>query len=186
MSIQTRLLKARYGEYNIHLPTNKELYNHLGRPPKYRIDSLKIKDISDDYINLFINPPKKDRYYKEHKKLMDDYIAENPSRSKTILTYDAIIRLAYFLANPDIYHNNFQVFAPSWISHTLFSMRKYIMKQRMRDGRLPTLYNFTSPSSGGYYKLPKPMLNKTNILIANKCYDLLESRAIRYLELAAK
>ena len=176
-SIQEKLKKQRYGEFVLKMPSKLEVAKHIepsNRTTRWRINKL---DLSNRFISLLQNPPKRDRYYKYYMIVINDFVAlpEVTKNSATRRILASTIRLiTYFYLFPHKYYDNYEVFGIPLMSHILFSMRKTIMKHKRTIGEIPMIFDFVNPQSNGYYKFPKPMKNQAMIALAHSMHTLLE------------
>lgn len=146
---------------------------------------MKKDKVYSTIMNLFLNPPKKDKYYNTYSKTVIDYLSYvNNTDSNKSVTYivDNILlkKLIYFKDYSHRYENNFQVYSQSWLYGALCSMRKYTMYNLIQLEQIPVIYDFNSPSSNGYYPLPKPMNNPAMIELGDKLYTILDKYADKY------
>ena len=180
MSIQQRLLKARYSQYNLHMPSKKDLLlavPNISRRHRENLVSLCLKD----FMNVFIEPPKKDKHYKTYRTTIDDYLILSTRKNQAEMTHYAIKLFIYYLRNSEEYYGNYENFCIPFVSHFLFTMRKYKMRHMMYNGEIPMLYDLVCPQSNGYYPFPKPMGNMATVSMGNRLWNILEPVAIRYM-----
>ena len=177
MTIQERLKRQRYGDRTVFMPNNNEI-KHIPTNRNLRT-RLKKDKVYSRILDIFANPPKRDKYYQGYMKVINDYLSYVPDASKNksvtyLVEHILLKKLIYFIENKHRYEHNFQIYSQSWLYGALCSMRKYIMYHLMKENKIPILYDITSPSSGGYYSLPKPMNNPAMIELGDKLYTILE------------
>lgn len=190
MSIQQRLLKARYSEQNIRLSTNdftsSGLYTVNQFHRKYR---KQIEEVVDKSLKTILYPTVKDRYYKDnHKKITEDYIKYCYSKSKTnnrLIVNKLIIPLAYYIINNHRY-NTYEHIGISITTGILQHMRKAIMRVMILNKELPLIFDRVNPASNGYYPLYKPMLVKTTADMRDKLYNIALPLAYEYIRFHKK
>jgi len=176
MGIQERLKRQRYGEHHVIMPNKDEIsYIKTSRNLRY---ALKSDDIYNKVFQLFLTPPVKDRYFKNYITVIKDYKHYagdlNSNRGFTFIVEQILIKkMVYFLHNKQMYSHNFEVYSQSWLFGALCSMRKYVMKQLMKENKIPVLYDLNNPASNGYYKLVKPMNNRAMKALGSRMFDLL-------------
>lgn len=179
MGIQQRLLKARYSEYNLHMPHRDELVDL--NLPKHIVYQINTRELVPQFISLLTNPPIKDRYYKvEMKKLVEEYIELGGQGRAAAILNKAIKYIIFFYRNPNLYQNNLSLFSIPFLSFILFDIRQHNMNKLYKLGKLPAIWDKTNPASNGYYKLPKPMTNKCTIALSLKIIDILEPKVVLY------
>jgi hypothetical protein len=177
MGIQNRLYKARYGELGYKVPNSNEVNKHIPKPNTRHLTELELNKLSTTIFNIFLSPPRKDRYFKtNHHKIVTDYLSNNPTKSKSFITHHILLRkLIYFYLFPNLYSNNFELYSINWIVGALFSMRQYTMRCMAYREEIPKLQNYYEPRTNMYYPLVKPMLPKTNIVLAHSIHKALDN-----------
>lgn len=183
MSIQTRLLKARYSEQNIRL-SYKDIYFKT-KQYFYHTNREQLETTVQLVINQVLYPVKKDKYYKDnHQKIVEDYLkyCNTPKTNKLLFTQKVLLPIRYYILNKHLYNNTYEHIGISITVGILQHMRKAIMKQMILRKELPLIYDRTSPSSNGYYPLYKPMLNKTTAVMRDNIYNLSIDLVLKHIE----
>jgi len=181
MSIQTRLKLARYGPMNYMMPIKDEVDRVIPKVDHNFTRHLDLNQLSQKILQIFSNPPLKDKYTKIHLIVINDF-KKQPNNKKALIKnvhQNLIRKLVYFYENPQYYNHNFEHFCINWIVGCIFQMRKTIIDNMYQTGDIPYT-NPNHPSSNGRYKFYKPMLNKCTIVMAHKIHDLLQPSLDRY------
>lgn len=182
-NIQERLRTQRYSIQQIRLPqysslpkTTKTFTNKYGGK-----DSI-LTDLSIKVMNLYIKPPKTDKYYlTNHKQIIDDYIIYSKSNIRHyryITLNKLIIPLVYYIINNNQYNSTFEYYGIAWTNNVLWCMRKYIIQMKYDN----KVFDRVSPCSNMYYPLVKPMKNNAVGELRDSLYDLLIDIAFAYIK----
>jgi len=172
--IQARLLKARYSEYNLNIPNSGIIRNKMGfKKPFPNISTELIKDI----LNVLINPPVKDKWYKDnHYHIVKDFVEQSsPKGKRRVINLRIIKPIMYFFRYPDEYYNNYEIFSIPLIHHILCGMRRSTILHRIKTGELPKNTRSDHICSNGNYPFVKPMTNKCSVAMGHKLLYVLEN-----------
>lgn len=182
------IARDRYGLMNYRMPTLDTVNKYVPKLHWREVASLNLETTGNLILNAMISIPRdKSVRYQRYSRVPLDYRRELSIRKNQLslqkLTHKTFIRkLLYFYIFPEQYNNNFEDFCTSWITESLFIMRKSIMKQMIHRQEIPLIYNY-GPMSNTLYKFPYPLSIKKTIILSNHIHTLLEPCLTVYKEL---